>query len=204
VELDKWNGKTFASLVGFLFVRTRVLGIVIPFHQNFEEVNLRFYTRRKTSSGWRRGVVFIKEIVPRWAIAAVARMVYGEKYISLPMRSQISRGPENQIEYGWRLGGEWNYLSAWTRGEAAPALPGSEEEFITEHYWGYASQRGGNTVEYQVEHPSWNVWQVQRCEAQVNIPALYGRQFLESLSAVPSSAFVADGSHVTVYQGNKL
>src|SRR5579864_4477520 len=79
VELDQWNGHTFMSLVGFSFLNTKVLGLPIPFHRNFEEVNLRFYVRRNTRNEIRRGVVFIKEIVPRWAIAFVARSVYGER-----------------------------------------------------------------------------------------------------------------------------
>src|SRR4026208_556537 len=64
-ELDEWQGRTFASLVGFLFLDTRVFGLAVPFHRNFEEVNLRFYVRRMASDGLRRGVVFVKEIVPR-------------------------------------------------------------------------------------------------------------------------------------------
>src|SRR5262245_60741200 len=90
-ELDSWNGKTFVSLVGFRVLRTRVLGVPVLFHRSsigkgisrtswgsFEEVNLRFYVRRRAPEGWRRGVVFVKEIVPKAAVAAVARWVYNE------------------------------------------------------------------------------------------------------------------------------
>ena len=73
VELDSWKGKYFVSLVGFQFLDTRVLGMPIPFHRNFEEVNLRYYVRRRVEKGWRRGVVFVKEVVPRWAIATRGR-----------------------------------------------------------------------------------------------------------------------------------
>jgi len=69
MELDTWNGKTFVSMVGFSFLNTRVLGLAIPLHGNCEEINLHFYMRHKAEDGWRRGVVFIKEIVPRAAIA---------------------------------------------------------------------------------------------------------------------------------------
>src|SRR5713101_1040010 len=88
-ELDDWRSRTFVSVVGFLFLNTRVLGIPIPFHRDFEEVNLRFYVRRKMSDGWRRAVVFVKELVPRAAIALTARMVYGENYVALPMNHRI-------------------------------------------------------------------------------------------------------------------
>ncbi len=90
-ELDFWNGKTFVSLVGFLFQNARVRGMAIPFHRHFEEVNLRFYVRRKAEDGWQRGVVFIKELVPRRAIAFVARAFYNENYFALPMSHRISR-----------------------------------------------------------------------------------------------------------------
>jgi uncharacterized protein YqjF (DUF2071 family) len=76
VELDTWDNRHYVSVVGFLFLKTRVLGLAIPFHRDFEEINLRFYVRRRAEDGWRRGVVFIKEIAPRWAIATMARVVY--------------------------------------------------------------------------------------------------------------------------------
>ena len=210
VELDAWNGQTFASLVGFLFLNTRVLGVAVPYHRNFEEVNLRFYVRRKGPEGWRRGVVFIKEIVPRRAIAAVARWFYGEIFVAMRMKHKIDRdGGKNlqtgsTIEYAWLAKGYWNRLGVCIQGEPLMAAPGSEEEFITEHYWGYASQRGGRSVEYQVEHPSWMVWQVSESYFSCDVSALYGPQFHESLSGKPSSAFLAEGSPVTVYRGRHL
>src|SRR3954468_20670393 len=94
-ELDIWNGRHYISLVGFRFLNTRVLGVPIPFHRNFEEVNLRFYVRRKGPEGWRRGVVFIAEIVPRFAIAAVARLFYNENYVALPTRHKLDLAAPN-------------------------------------------------------------------------------------------------------------
>ncbi|MEZ0229119.1 MAG: YqjF family protein, partial [Planctomycetota bacterium] len=130
--LDTFGGKTFVSVVGFLFLETKVLGVPIPFHRNFEEVNLRFYVRR----GERRGVVFVKEIVPRFFVAAVARWVYGENYVSLPMRHRCEVGPQGgPVEYAWRTGAKWNQLSVRATGAPRKAEPGSEAEFITEHYW---------------------------------------------------------------------
>lgn len=204
-ELDAWGGTTYASVVGFLFLDTRVLGIPIPFHRDFEEVNLRFYVRRKGPEGWRRGVVFVKEIVPRWAIATVARVVYNEQYQALPMRHRITGGgAERSVEYGWRHAGRWCRVAATTHGEPAPLAPGSEEEFITEHYWGYAAQRGGGTVEYRVEHPSWRVWSARTHALELDAAALYGPAFREALSAAPRSAFVAEGSPVVVRRGVRV
>jgi uncharacterized protein YqjF (DUF2071 family) len=206
-ELDSWQGRTFASVVGFLFLDTRVRGFAIPGHRNFEEVNLRFYVRRKAEDGWRRGVVFVKEIVPRLAIAATARLLYGEKYVALPMRHSITGDPARggmYVQYGWRNQGRWNGIGAVVSGAAREAQPGSEEEFITEHYWGYSSLRNGGSVEYKVEHPRWRVWALQRPVLDCDVAALYGRPFASPLLAEPSSAFLADGSEVTVHAGKRL
>lgn len=202
-ELDLWNGKNLVSVVGFLFVKTRVFGIPIPLHRDFEEVNLRIYVRRKAEDGWRRGVVFIKEIVPRVAIALTARKLYNEPYIALPMahRIEVESGLVKSAEYSWRFGGRQDSLKLTTRGEAQPLTEGSEAEFITEHYWGYNAQRDGSTLEYRVEHPRWRVYDVADAKLDCAVTGLYGEQFRESLNRKPSSAFLAEGSAVTVYQG---
>jgi hypothetical protein len=208
-ELDSWSGKTFVSVVGFLFQNTRLLGIPIPFHRNFEEVNLRFYVRRRSGAEWRRGVTFIKEIVPRSAIAAVARYAYNENYIALPMRHRIDleSGKMKEgglVEYRWKHASLWNHLRIKTSGAPSALVPGSEEEFITEHYWGYARQRDGSSFEYQVEHPPWRVWQVSECSLDCDVAALYGSQFVKPLSAPPSSAFLAEGSAIRVSRATKI
>ena len=208
-ELDSWQGKTFVSEVGFMFLNTRVAGMAIPFHRNFEEINLRFYVRRKAEDGWRRGVVFVKEIVPRLAIATVARVVYNENYVARRMwhgtdLSEASFTKTGVVEYGWMEKTGRNFLRVRATGKAQPLVAGSEEEFITEHYWGYAAQRDGGTVEYQVEHPSWNVWQVSEAEFSCDIERVYGAQFAEALRGKPSSAFVADGSPIIVRKGVRL
>lgn len=202
-ELDDWKGRTFISMVGFMFLDTRVIGIPIPGYRNFEEVNLRFYVRRKEADGWRRGVVFVREIVPQLAVAAVARLVYGEKYTAMRMRHRIETEPL-LAEYEWHHRGRWNWMIA--RGEAPPALPepGSEEEFITEHYWGYSRRRGGGTIEYRVEHPQWKVVRATVAALECDAAAIYGDDFARYLSADPSSAFIADGSKVSVLHGHRL
>ncbi len=211
-ELDAWNNCAFVSVVGFLFLNTRVLGLPIPFHRNFEEINLRFYVRHKAGGGpegWRRGVVFVKEIVPRWAIATVARVVYNENYVARRMSHRIDLNGgtiarNGSVEYSWREGEKLNRIRARTVGEAQPLAAGSEEEFITEHYWGYAAQRDGGCVEYQVEHPPWRVWQTSEAEFDCDVKRVYGDQFVECLSARPASAFVAEGSPVIVRKGVRI
>ena len=203
VDLDLWEGGALVSMVGFLFLDCRVLGVPIPFHRNFEEVNLRFYVRRKVDGEWRRGVVFVREIVPRRAIALVARVAYNEPYLALPMRCQVPPGA-GRFFYAWKFRGRWNSLAAETRGEANPIAAGSAEEFIFEHYWGYTRQRDGSTMEYQVEHPAWHVWQTESSSLDCDVAALYGAPFTEPLSARPRSAFVAKGSPVSVRRGGRV
>jgi len=205
-ELDAWNGKTFASMVGFMFLKTRLKGIPIPFHQNFEEVNLRFYVRRKADDGWRRGVVFIKEIVPRAAIAFVARNFYNENYVALPMSHRLEKVSDEikSASYGWRFNGRNHFMRVEPRGAAQPLAAGTLSEFITEHYWGYARQRDGSTMEYRLEHPRWNVWETAAAKLDCDLAGLYGEAFREYLEQPPASAFLADGSAVTVSDGVKI
>ena len=206
-ELDAWSGRTFVSVVGFRFLRTRLLGLGVPYHRDFEEVNLRFYVRRQADGGWRRGVVFIKELVPRPAIAWVARRVYGENYVALPMRHALDRDAERgttRLAYRWRRDGRWEGLAVAYSGTSAIPADDSEEAFITEHYWGYSRQTDGSTVEYRVEHPRWPVWRANESGLTCDASSLYGREFAGPLTGPPSTAFVAEGSAVVVRRGRRL
>jgi uncharacterized protein YqjF (DUF2071 family) len=208
-ELDSWGGHTFVSVVGFRFLDTRVLGAAIPFHRDFDEVNLRFYVRRKAADGWRRGVVFVKELVPRRAIAWVARRLYNENYVALPMRHVLvppadPSSSRSSVGYEWRHRGRWQGLRVDFSTEPCVPADDSLEAFITEHYWGYVRQRDGGTVEYQVEHPRWSVWRAESASLDCHVEDLYGRRFAAFLDSTPSSAFVARGSPVTVRRGVRL
>jgi uncharacterized protein YqjF (DUF2071 family) len=207
--VDSWNGRTFVSVVGFMFLRTRVLGIPIPLHRDFEELNLRFYVRRDGAEGPKRGVVFVKEIVPKPAIAWVARVAYNENYVAYPMRHDVALPASGSASrghacYEWRVGGEWNRASVEIAGEPFIPARGSEEEFITEHYWGYAGQRDGSSLEYQVEHPQWRVWRGVSAELRCDAARLYGSGFAPYLEGAASSAFVAEGSEIVVRRGRPL
>jgi uncharacterized protein YqjF (DUF2071 family) len=206
-ELDAHGGATWLSLVGFLFADTRLLGLRVPYHVTFEELNLRFYVRRTLGDEVRRGVVFIKELVPRQAIALVARLVYNEPYVSRRMGHHVVKRPKEPlyVSYSWeKRGGGWGHLTVETSGNPESLVTGSAEEFITEHYWGYTRQRDGGTIEYRVEHPSWRVWQTRRATVTGDLEQLYGRTFAEILSRPPDSAFLADGSAVVVYRPTRI
>jgi uncharacterized protein len=240
-EIDFENGETFLSVVGFLFLDTRLLGFPIPLHRDFEEVNLRFYVRRRSADTWRRGVVFIRELVPRRAIALIARACYGENYLAVPMKHEIehvaapasggqllhssrdvpSKGNDRSswatqpvgstgwpssakrvdsnlaVEYSWRRGRKWESLKMRATGEPQTIPAGSHAEFITEHYWGYTSLRSG-CGEYRVEHPRWKIWNASDFELDADVATLYGKRFAETLNQPPRSAFIADGSPITI------
>jgi uncharacterized protein YqjF (DUF2071 family) len=204
-ELDFFQGETYLSVVGFLFYHTVVCGLPIPRHRNFEEVNLRFYVLKKpvqlAPETWRRGVVFIRELVPKPAIVVTARVFYGEPYQALPMRSEVvDRDGEVSARYEWRRGNKWEHVSMFAHGEPQSISVGSHEEFITEHYWGYTRRRADRTSEYRIEHPRWKIWPAAFYEFRADIASLYGEKFLAPLTAPPASAFIADGSFVTVYR----
>ena len=203
-ELDTSQGKTYVSLVGFRFLRTRVRGVWIPFHSNFDEVNLRFYVRR----GDRRGVVFIREIVPRWAIATVARLRFQENYVSMPMAHRllepVSEHGRVSVEYRWRYRGQWSGLKLECSGRPAFAAEGSHEQYITEHYWGYTSQPDGASLEYEVQHEPWRIWRADKASFEGDVSALYGVELASCLKRAPDSAFLAEGSSVVVYPATAL
>lgn len=204
-ELDSWNGRTFLSLVAFRFLHTRMLGISFPLHSNFEEVNLRLYVRRIDGALTKRGVVFIREIVPRWAIATLARVLYNENYVSLPMSHQISRSDAGlAVGYQWKTENRWNRIDLTAKGAPAIPAPDSVEQFITEHYWGYARQPDGGCIEYQVAHPQWRVWNTPDARFEGDMDELYGKDLGTVLEQPPVSAFLAEGSEVTVYKGRRL
>jgi uncharacterized protein YqjF (DUF2071 family) len=196
-ELDRWQGRTHASIVAFRFLSTRILGIPIPFHRNFEEVNLRFYVQRQSGAEVRRGVVFIREIVPRRAVATLARRIYNEPYRALPMRSEVATAPTLAVRYAWRLAGRWHTLAARAAGPLTQPANGSLEQFIAEHYWGYTRQPNGSTIEYHVAHPPWAVAPAESHRIDGDLTAVYGPALARCLER-PVSVFLADGSAVTV------
>ena len=203
-ELDMWNNACYVSLVGFMFVNTRLLGFRIPFHSTFEEVNLRFYVRYKDVDGWKRGVVFIKEIVPKRALTFVANSIYKENYETMPMMHRWETTDSNlTVEYRWKLK-EWNSLEVKCASEAIAIAAGSEEEFITEHYWGYTKIGEQRTSEYGVEHPRWEVYPVQDYAIHVGFGNVYWNQFEFLKNETPASVFLAEGSEIIVREGMKI
>ncbi len=200
-EIDLHEGKCFVSLVGFMFLDTRVMGFLIPFHVNFEEVNLRFYIKREVDGETRRAVCFVKEIVPRSAIATVARVKYGEPYERWSMDHTRT---ETEVGYSWSKGGCDNKLSVEIDQNLGVPAEGSHGEFIIEHYWGYTNRSGGRVDEYKVEHPKWELFSTKNESINVDFGATYGEEFALLNDVKPFSILLAKGSEIAVYKGKTI
>ncbi len=201
VELDFHEGKCFVSLVAFMFLDTRVLGFPVPFHINFEEVNLRFYVKRETAGEIKRGVVFVKEIVPRFAIATIARLFYGEPYEAWRMSHTKT---ENEISYAWWKADFTNQIKVEIGENLGVPSENSHGEFIIEHYWGYTKRNANRTDEYKVEHPKWELFAADDYEIKSDFGKLYGAKFSFLNEAKPHSIFMAKGSEIAVYKGARI
>lgn len=204
-EVDSFDGRCLVSVVGLLFRNTRVAGLSIPGHRNFEEVNLRLYVRRAHSGVRRRGVVFIKELVPLRAVAWTARLLYGERYEAVAMRhrAELSDG-RRSVVYEWHRRGAKGRIDVTAAGEPAEIDAGTEEEFVADHHWGYVGRGDRPTLEYRVEHPRWRIWRTESACFQCDAGRFYGDRFGSILGNAPLSAFLAEGSAVEVHRPEVL
>ncbi len=205
-ELDDRGGRHYVSLVGFLFLDTRVIGIPAFFHQKFEEVNLRFYVRRTVGKETRSGVVFIKEMVPLPFVAEAARLTYNEPYSTVPIQHSIleAEGELETVEYIFGEQSQLCRLAVHASGPAQESSPGSDEEFFCERGWGYTRQRDGGTIEYRVTHPRWRVWPDTRWELEGPLEAFFEDPFPDILSRGPVSALIAEGSAIEVHMPERI
>ncbi|MBW1657604.1 YqjF family protein [Flavobacterium quisquiliarum] len=204
-EIDIWNNKCYVSLVGFMFKNTKVLGLKVPFHVDFEEVNLRFYVKRFENGEWKRGVVFIKEIVPKKAITFIANTLYQEHYETQKMRHEIIENENtNTFIYQWKNDKEWNTIELETKNIPEEIKVDSEAEFITEHYFGYTKIDEETTFEYEVTHPRWEQFEVLNHRIDIDFKKNYGRDFGFLQTQKPTSVFLAEGSKITVKNKRKL
>ncbi len=198
-ELDLFEEKCYVSLIGFMFLNTKVKGISAPGLRNFEEVNLRFYVKRKVNNEWRRGVVFIKELVPNKILAMVANLFYKEHYKAVPMNHQIELLPNKmKIKYMWKYAEGENSISVITKSTKQGLLDGSEAHFILEHYYGYTKVSENETYEYEVKHPVWEIYLVSDFLVDVNFEVNYGKDFSFLNNQNPCSVYVAEGSEISV------
>jgi uncharacterized protein YqjF (DUF2071 family) len=223
-EPDLHDGIAYVSVVGFRFDAVRLFGMAIPGHTNFPEVNLRYYVRHRVGNEVRRGVVFLKEIVPRRAVSMVANRLYNENYVTRPMRSAPrvtgrALAQHDTVEYAWRSRrikqrgcssqaiekrAQWNQLSARVAAPFAIPSPSSQAEFIVEHYWGYVVGPDGRTREYRVTHEPWQVAAADEVTWHCDLPANYNTPIAEYLNQPPANALIAAGSAIQLHPGHTI
>ncbi len=196
VALDTRDGQAFVSVVGLDFEETRVLGVGWPGYRAFADVNFRFYAR----AGERRGVVFIREIVPHRLISLLARWLYGEPFRSADVRSHVSEeGPLLLVERTFEIEGRKNVLRA--RAERAPFTPGPDslEHFLKERAWGFSRSRAGHAEAFEVRHPVWECLLVRDFALELDWATVYGPEWSFLQGAAPASVALAVGSEVSVF-----
>ena len=200
IELDIRDGEAWASLVAFDFLDTRVKGIRWPGHVNFPELNLRFYVRHNNE----RGVMFVREYVPRRAIATTARLLYNEPYACAPMGSTTTRTDDTlTVDYTLKRAGRTHRIGAVA--DATPITPDTEsvEHWFKEHSRGYGVTRRGRTLAYTVTHPTWAIHPIRETTIDLDWATLYGPDWACMNNKQPASTILAAGSEVTVSPAKK-
>jgi len=204
-ELDLWQGRSFISLVGFRFLDMKVLGVPVLFHRDFDEINLRLYVRRHEGNEVKRGVAFIREIVPRRAVATIARVLYRERCVTRPTSHRLDVNKcSREAHYSWAGRHDRGQLSITVRGDPEFPAEGSLEQFIVERYWGYSAQRDGGCLEYRVQHPPWRVWRAHEARFEGEVVELYGPELAAVLRREPASALLVERSAIAVFRGKRL
>jgi uncharacterized protein len=199
VELDYFEGKTYVSLVGFMFKNTKIFGIPAIGLSTFEEINLRFYVTRKEGNITKRGVVFINETIPYKIVAWVANYLYSEHYVAIPTKHDWKITSNlKQIAYSWKMKNKWNSIKISANTMAKRISEGSIEEFIFEHYFGYTKISDSQTEQYNINHPKWLINKVIDFQIDCNFEEMYGKEFALLSKKIPDSIMIAEGSNISV------
>lgn len=206
VALDFYNNNAYVSLVGFMFKKTKLFNIPIPWLGTFEEINLRFYVIRKEGNTIKRGVVFVNETIPYKAVAWMANNLYKEHYTAIPTRHFWKIENEiKDIKYEWKINNGWNNIGVKALTKSEAMTDGSFEAFIFEHYYGYTKIDGNATEEYKIKHPSWKINKVINAKINCNFSKMYGAPFEYLGNVEPESVFIAEGSPIEVeWKRNRL
>ena len=199
VELDSFEGKFYVSLVGFMFNKTRIFKVPIPFLGSFEEINLRFYVVRKDGDTLKRGVVFINETVPYALVAWMANYLYKEHYTAVKTKHDWElTDTSKKINYSWKKNKKWNTIQVNAQSKSNSMKNGSVEAFIFEHYFGYTRVNEHKTLEYGINHPSWKINQVIDYRINCDFEQMYGYDFAFLNAQQPDNVILAEGSDVSV------
>jgi uncharacterized protein YqjF (DUF2071 family) len=198
LELDFYKYKSYVSLVGFMFKKTCLFGVPIPFFGSFEEINLRFYVRKVEGKKIKKGVVFINETVPFKIVALLANKLYKEHYISIPTKNTIDIGDYKNIHYEWKMKNKWNSITVQSDTNKYKIEPSSIEEFIFERYFGFTKLSPFSTQEYRIHHPKWMTNNILNNNIDCDFGTMYGDAFSNLSNQAPNSIIMAEGSPVSV------
>lgn len=210
-ELATFEGEHYISLVAFQFHNTTIFSLPVPFHRNFNEVNLRFYVKHvhPETGELERGVVFIKEFVTSPLVALTARTFFKENYHTAMVSSEIVFAPEavdepQEVSYSWHNRRGEACVAVQTRGGRVDLSTSTEAAFFSEHYLGFTRKSANETLSYRVRHEPWDFWQLSKFEITGNWEEFYNTEFSRVLSEKPRSVFLFDGSPVTVSWRHQL
>lgn len=199
-EPDTIDGNAFVSVVAFVFADTKVKGIKVPFNVNFPEINLRFYVKNNE----KRGVVFIREFVPKIFIPVIANTFYNENYRYIPMESKVSINGIIKLNHTIELNNKSYSITAEAENKPYTPATNSTEHFFKEHEWGFGITKKNETMIYKVEHPVWEVYPLIKFEHTFNFAEIYGHEWESLDSEKPYNIAFAKGSPVKVFHGHLL
>lgn len=204
-EIDFFNGQCFVSLVGFQFKDVAIEGIKVPFHTDFEEINLRCYVRHFDGQGWRQGTVFLSEIADKRLLTALANSLYNENYRTMPTKHSQKEAPQgNQYGYYWKSENQWQQMEVSTATRPVSVDPESETAFLIHKLWGYGKHNEQQTNQYQIDHPLWQVYPVQQYSLEVDFSKIFGPEFAHLKGRKPHSVILAEGSPINVIGTSKI
>ena len=204
-ELELFNNKCFVSLVAFRYDDTKLLRFKVPFHTQFEEINLRFYVRRKLPNRqWRSEVAFTKLFFPKPALSAVANSIYKENYETRRMRHTWKEDEKFlYTSYGLNKS-HWHQFSIISEKDPIPIEFNSPAYFFSKHYWGTSQIDSKASTEYMIEHPEWFTYETVKADINFDFGLLFGDDFESLTNSKPDSVQMFDGSDVTIYRRSIL
>ena len=208
LELDFYKGETYVSLVAMMLRDVRVWGIPIHIATGFEELNMRFYVRRKDGDGYQRGACFIKDYVSSGAAAWILGSLFKADFHKIKMKHDNTGFADDgesvpSVDYRWKVGDHWNRLRIKARSKVQKTGSDTKVGFILNHNNEYSSRKG-KTLEYRATHPTWTVWDAAQANFTCDVKTLFGQEFEKPLSKRPASVFVASGSDFTIYKPTTL
>lgn len=199
LELDRWDGSAWCSLVAFNFEQARVLGWSVPYPRtlcDFPEFNLRFYVRQ----GGRRGVVFVRELTSNLLVVSLARVLYNEPYTAVPIQSRVTQvGTLRRVRHDFVVDGKPQMVAVSARRPATEPTPESFETWVKEQETGFGRTRGGRLTAYHVQHPAWRTYPLEVYQVHVDFAHLYGERWQFLQERTPDSVVLAEGSQIAIY-----